>query len=168
MSRDSFKAFVDTNRVEFETRGQDFQDIWGNIENELDSNRGSGISRWMRVAAAVLVLALAGWSVVSYQMGDQMPNEVQEAEQHYFRLINVKMEQLSVHHKSVDAMIWEDLEMLDQEYDLLKNDLKERADQEEVAQAMIENQMAKLEILDQILNEIESKSDQKNAEKLDI
>lgn len=168
MSKDSFKEFVDTNREEFEIRGKDFQDIWGNIEHELDSKRSPGISRWMRVAAAVLLLVFAGWTAVSYQMENDMPYEVQEAEQHYFRLINVKMEQLSVHHKSIDALIWEDLEMLDRQYELLKIDLKERADQEEVAQAMIENQMAKLEILDQILHEIESKSDQENAEKLDI
>ena len=65
------------------------------------------------------------------------------------------------------AYIWEDLELLDRAYEDLKKDLKEQVDQEEVALAMIENQRAKLKILEQVLDEIESKADN-NAETLDI
>jgi hypothetical protein len=50
----------------------------------------------------------------------------------------------------------------------LKHDLKERIDQEEVAQAMIENQRLKLEILEQILHEIESKAKAEDVNNVEI
>ena len=77
------------------------------------------------------------------------------------------MEQVQEHHKQVDALIWEDLDLLDKAYEDLKQDLREQADQGEVAQAMIENQRAKLEILEHVLNEIESKA-KDDVEVLDI
>jgi hypothetical protein len=101
-------------------------------------------------------------------MEEQMPQELAETEQHYMQLINLKMAAVVAHQNSVDAMIWEDLEMLDQAYLELKNDLHERFDQEEVAQAMIDNQRAKLEILDQILNEIESKKNEDEVKHLEL
>lgn len=166
MPEDQFKQFVESHREGFETSDQDFQKIWMEIDKALDSRPMSGYS-WMKVAAALLVLLLSGWTIFVLQTRDQMPLELQETEQHYVNLIQVKMEQLQPHQNTIDALIWEDLEMLDREYDVLKKDLKQEIDQEEVAQAMIENQRLKLEILNQILTEIESKTkaeDENNVE----
>ena len=168
MPEDQFKQFVDTHREAFESSSQDFQQIWLEIEQGLDSKSSLGHPGWMKVAAALLILLVSGWVAFVMQTGDQLPLELQETEQHYFSLIQVKMEQLSPHHNSIDALIWEDLEMLDREYEALKHDLKERIDQEEVAQAMIENQRLKLEILQQILHEIESKAKAEDVNNVEI
>jgi predicted DNA-binding protein (UPF0251 family) len=168
MPEDQFKQFVDTHREAFESSSQDFQQIWSEIEQGLDSKSSLWHPGWMKVAAALLILLVSGWVAFVMQTRDQLPLELQESEQHYFSLIQVKMEQLSPHQNSVDALIWEDLEMLDHEYEALKLDLKERIDQEEVAQAMIENQRLKLEILEQILHEIESKAKAEDVNNVEI
>ena len=168
MSKDQFKQFVDTHRADFETSGEDFQQIWWEIEQELVSRSTPWYTGWMKVAAAVVVVLVSGWTALMLQSADQMPLELQETEEHYFSLIRVKMEQLSPHQSSVDDLIWQDLELLDREYEELKKDLKDNIDQEEVAQAMIENQRLKLEILDEILMEIESKTSAEDVNKLDI
>jgi hypothetical protein len=168
MPRDTFKHYVETHREEFETKGQDFQEMWGYIETKLNAKSYSPWTKWAKIAASILVLALTGWFVVGFQMEEQMPQELAETEQHYLQLINLKMAAVVAHQNNVDAMIWEDLEMLDQAYLELKNDLHERFDQEEVAQAMIDNQRAKLEILDQILNEIESKKNEDEVKHLEL
>ncbi|GJM30997.1 MAG: hypothetical protein DHS20C17_36320 [Cyclobacteriaceae bacterium] len=168
MSEDAFKQYVNTHREEFETSSQDFEHMWRHIEKGLDTNTGKPWTAWIKIAASLLILAAVGWYVVSTEIEAQMPEELAETEQHYIRLINLKMAEVVAHQNNVDAMIWEDLEILDDAYLELKSDLRERFDQEEVAQAMIENQRAKLEILEHILNEIESKVDDEAVESLDL
>ena len=167
MSNDPFKQFVDENRSEFESYPQDFQEMWKHIEDGLEPKVRTYWPGWIKAAAAVLIIAVSGWMVYTVQISNDLPPELYEAEQHYYRIINVKMEQVQEHHKQVDALIWEDLDLLDKAYEDLKQDLREQADQEEVAQAMIENQRAKLEILEHVLNEIESKA-KDDVEVLDI
>ncbi len=168
MSQDQFKEFVASNREAFEAHNQDFQEIWTEIERGLEKQVSPWRTNWMRVAAAVLVLIVCGWSVFSYQSRVEIPYELQETEQHYSRLINLKLEKLSAHQNNIDALIWEDLEVLDREYEELKRDLIEGIDQEEVAQAMVENQIAKLEILGHILEELESKMTTEDADEIEI
>ncbi len=167
MPRDRFKEFVHAHREEFENQQQDFEQIWQGIESRLPAKSGFVLNRWVGLAASVLLLALLSWTFIN-QTRYEMPTEMQETEQHYVHLINLKMEELSEHQNRVDQLIWEDLEMLDREYQQLKRDLKEQADQEEVARAMVENQRSKLQILDQILQEIESKSEYHDVKTLDI
>ena len=166
--KDHFKQYVQDNRDQFETNDQDFQQMWSEIDKGLDENSRPQRYPWFRIAATLLLLAMVGWMTLSYQMADQMPLELQESEQHYFSLIQVKMDQVTAHRDVVDAKILEDLEILDREYELLKQDLMENFDQEEVAEAMIKNQRTKLEVLEQILDEIQSKEEEDEPNQVDI
>ena len=167
MSNDHFKQYVEENRSEFESYSHDSQEMWRHIEKGLKAEAPTFWTSWVKAAAVVLVIAVSGWMVYRVQLSNNLPTELYETEQHYYRMINIKLLQMQQHHQKVDAMIWDDLELLDLAYEDLKKDLKEQADQEEVAQAMIENQRAKLEILEQVLNEIESKAND-DVEALDI
>ena len=167
MSNDPFKKFVEENRLEFESHQQDYQEMWKHIEDDLDPKLRTFWPSWIKVAAAVVIVAVSGWMIYTVQISNGLPLELYETEQHYYRMINTKMEQVQEHHMKVDALIWDDLDLLDRAYEDLKRDLREQADQEEVAQAMIENQRAKLEILEHVLNEIESKAND-DVEALDI
>ena len=167
MTEDQFKKFVEENRSEFESHQEDYQDMWNQIEQGLDSQNRRYWPGWIKVAAAVLLIAVTGWAVVRVQIYEDLPMELYETEQHYYNIISVRLEQVQAHQAEVDALIWEDLDLLDRAYAELKRDLREQVDQEEVAQAMIQNQRAKLEILEQVLNEIESKADNE-VEHLDI
>ena len=161
MSQDHFKQFVDRHKTEFDSYQEDFSQIWDEVEAHLDAKQVSYFPGWLKIAAAVALIAVSGWAIVNYQYQHSMPLEIYETEQHYYSIISAKMEEVQAHQHEVDVMIWQDLELLDKAYADLKKDLKEQADQEEVAQAMIQNQRAKLEILQSVLNEIESKANDK-------
>ena len=60
--------------------------------------------------------------------------------------------------------VFTDLEQLDEVYKELMNDLQDNADNEEVVQAMIENYRIRLQILEQILNEIKGEQDEETDE----
>jgi hypothetical protein len=167
MAEDKFKDFVEINRSEFESYQGDFQNMWSQIEQGLESKKSSYWPGLIKIAASVLLITIAGWTVIRVQLYEDLPLELYETEQHYLNIISAKMEQVQAYQNEIDALIWEDLELLDQAYEDLKRDFKEQVDQEEVSRAMIENQRAKLEILDQVLDEIESKANDE-MESLDI
>jgi hypothetical protein len=160
MAKDQFKNFVEENRVDFESYHQDFQEMWMEIQKGIEPPIRPMWQRWIKVAAAFVIVAFSSMGVIIHQQQGRLPLELREAEDHYYTIITAKMEIVDEHHDEVDELIWEDLELLDQAYTELKSDFKEKVDNEEVVQAMIENYRAKLEILDQILDEIEDKDDE--------
>ena len=160
MAEDHFKNFVEENRMGFETHQQDLQEIWIEIQKGIESPIRPLWQKWVKVAAVFVIIALSAMGAIIHQRQTRLPFEVREAEDHYYTIITAKMEMVKAHNDQVDELIWEDLDLLDQAYTDLKIDLKEQVDNEEVVQAMIENYRAKLEILDQILDEIENKEDE--------
>ena len=161
MAKDQFKYFVEENRAGFESYHQDFQEMWMEIQKEIEPSSKPMWSSWTKMAASFLIFALSMFGLIKYQQNAMLPAELREAEDHYYSIIATKMEMVKQHHQEVDDLIWQDLELLDHAYTDLKKDLKEKVDNQEVVQAMIENYRAKLEILDQILDEIENNEDEK-------
>ncbi len=160
MTEDLFKNFVEENRVDFESYQQDSQEMWMEIQKGIEQPVRPLWQSWVKVAAALVILAFSATGVLIHQQQGRLPLELREAENHYYTIIATKLEIVNENHDEVDDLIWEDLDLLDQAYAELKRDLKEKVDNEEVVQAMIENYRAKLEILDQILDEIENKEDE--------
>ena len=60
-----------------------------------------------------------------------------------------------------DTRILEDLAVMDQAFAELKADLRDNVDNEEVIAAMMENYQLKLQILEEILNELEKENREK-------
>lgn len=165
---DKFKKYVEEHKSEFESSDEDFQELWVGIDQRIDRRESGGPTIWLKAAAVLLVVAVSTGLILHNRLSPEMPQELADTEQHYNRLIGVKLAAVSNYRNEVDVMIWNDLEMLDQAYQDLKKDLDDSFDQEEVAQAMIDNQRAKLEILEHILNEIESKVDEEEVKSLDL
>ena len=83
---------------------------------------------------------------------------------YYQGMINEKMEFIQANSNLIDPIIIEDLDVLDQAFSELKNDLAENVDNEEVVNAMIKNYRIKLKILEHILEEIQAKQNSDESE----
>ncbi len=167
--KDDLKQYVNQNRREFDLFKPPSRKIWQAISANLDkeTSRVSPfriLSPFYRIAAILIV----GLGVLFYAYRSQyqsMPSsqlnaissELKETENYYQGLIDEKMEFVRANANLIDPIIIEDLEVLDEAFVQLKDDLAENVDNEEVVTAMIKNYRIKLKILERILKQIQSK-----------
>ena len=89
--------------------------------------------------------------------------EMQETEAFYTRMVTERYKELKPFLASdpvANEMLTADLEELDQVYMELKNDLKDNISNPEVIEAMVLNYRIKLEILEDLLNQLKEKENQ--------
>jgi len=121
---------------------------------------------WLRIAA-VLIIGVALTTIgIRYTQNSNEPEEQQayavvseelgETDAYYTGLIAERMAVIKASSQEIDPIIWEDLDLLDAAFSELKEDLKDNADNEEVVNAMIKNYRIKLEILEQIIEELQA------------
>ncbi len=149
---DKFKKLVSENRDEFEIHDSDADAIWKGIDIEMGKVHKL---YWWKMAAAILLLMVVSLSVYSGYQSSLLPGEIIEAENYYSSHMTEKLQYIKSHNVEIDPIVFEDLEVLDKEYETLKKDLKDDVDNEEVIQAMMEMHRVKLTMLEQILNEIQ-------------
>jgi len=156
---DELKRYVD----DFEVPGEGFEELWSGIDKGLEAKKAKRVSlhyRKLLAIAAMLVLAV-GIAWVSLKV-DSAGNTIAKApewletEEFYSAQIREKMQVLETKRGELDQTVFEDLEMLDKAFTELKEDLQDNADNEEVIEAMIQNYRIKLQILEEILQEIEA------------
>jgi len=171
--KDGLKDYVDKNRDDFEVPADGLTDLWGGIADKLATAEASKEPkakhiRWqpvMRVAAAILVgvcLVVIGLQYTKQTNPAQQEialsevgNELAETSEYYATQIEYKIEIIKTSSREVDPAIWDDIALLDQAFNELKEDLKDNADNEEVVNAMIQNYRIKLEILEHIIDELQ-------------
>ena len=93
--------------------------------------------------------------------------EIQETEQYYSQMVAQRYSELRPYLASdpvVDEMLTADMEELDEVYDDLKEDLKDNVSNPEVIEAMILNYRVKLEILEDLLNQLKEKENQNDED----
>ena len=167
---DQLKKFVQENRESLEQYRLDHDEVWAAIESGLNKKETGRWRNLMKVAASLLLLACAAtaWyltgntSPAQASMGvalrDVSP-EMAETELYYSTQIH---EKLSIIHTSNKALAQEasaGLATLDSAYQDLMQDLRDDAHNEQVINAMIENYRFKLSLLEQMLEEIKSKDE---------
>ena len=91
-----------------------------------------------------------------------MQNIADDCAKKFQEKIEEKLDMIKASAEMIEPEVHIQLELLDDEYQSLRNDLKDNADSEEVINAMIENYRLKLHMLEKILEEI-----QKNNENID-
>ncbi|MCB0430975.1 MAG: hypothetical protein H6585_06130 [Flavobacteriales bacterium] len=154
-------------------------DLWSRIEKDLDakspgrSNRG-----WMRVAAAVLLLAGA-WigyrvsvgsgadngavadavvdSAAVPQVEMDVPQEVGEAEVYYAARIDRTMEEIEALDEDAKNDLVNEMKELEADFQTLEADMGSPVNREQVLEAMVRNYKMKLALLEDVLKELKNR-----------
>jgi hypothetical protein len=173
---DRLEDFVRKHREEFDRHEPD-PSLWLKIRPVSPASGGQKRMRWIRVVAAVAVI-FAGFTAGIYFLsggkggtelyGSETLQEVRDAEQYYTRMVAERYNELRPYLEEdprAQQMLKADMEELDQAYQELKNDLRDNVSNPEVIEAMILNYRVKLEILEDLLNQIKEKEkqDEKNG-----
>lgn len=173
--KDDLKEFTEMNRDNFELPIPDLDNTWNDIESRLDKTRGKIIifpwKTMLKAAASIALIAVIalGYYANSRRVDTQnngialhnISKELAETEAYYAGEIQEKIQMLEVAEGSIDPDVRMQLDRMDEDYKELKNDLQDRADSEEVINAMIGYYRLKLELLEKILDEIQETDEDK-------
>ena len=148
--RDSLKEHIDNSREDFELYPFDSDQEWAKLSKKVEPQKRDPW-RMAGMAACFAFVILGSVFVANNKQTES--NEVAELESFYEGEINQKITLIKNHLE--DDKILRDLEEMDAAFAELKADLNDNVDNEEVISAMMENYRLKLQILEEILNELE-------------
>lgn len=186
---DRLEKYIREHRDEFDSLEPD-QGTWEKIAGEEPSTASPGskkvirLNQWIWRAAIIVVIFTAGFmaqrllfppgqSTENGQMAGQeieIP-ELTEAKAYYSKLIDQKLkaiEPLLAGDPEIKEDITRDMAELDSLYNDMKKDLHDNIATAEVVDAMIQNYRLKLEILEEILDELSEKEKSGKDEKNNI
>jgi len=177
---DDLKKYTEKHRKDFDVYVFDKDMAWNAIENRLDS---AGEKRtqfpWksiLRVAAIMIFLMTIGFG---YYLNHQrleinrygfdlqdLSLDLADTEAYYTMQIDEKLDMIKAAKGNFDSNLLAQMEIFDADYQLLKKDLKDNADSEEVINAMIEHYRLKLNMLEKILKEIKKDNNNQDYEEV--
>jgi len=179
MMKDRLEQFISDNRDQFDLFEPD-EKLWAGIEPRVSQKKTFGIG-WKGVlsrAAAVLIIFAASYmvqeilhrrqSVITKNTEENILKEIpelQEAEIYYTSLLNNKIEQIEPlisENPELGETLQQDLSELDSIYTELQKDLRDNIANDEVVEAMIQNYILKIQILEDLLEYMDETS--KNQE----
>lgn len=181
--KDQLEQFISEHRDQFDLFEPD-EKLWTGIESGLSPKKTihTGWKGVMWRAAAVLLIFAASFlvqealhqrrSVFTEQTDDifrQDIPELEEAEIYYTGLLNNKIkliEPLISENPELGENLHKDLSELDSIYAELKKDLRDNIANDEVVEAMIQNYILKIQILEDLLeymDETSKKQEDENA-----
>ena len=167
---DKLKRYVEENRSSFDLYKGDNEAMWEEIEKGLDKveKHSIGSFPWkniLRIAASILLILTLSVGFLWLKSNSEryadgvslhdLSPELAEAEVYYNQLLNSKMSLIRASNVDVDEVVDQDFQSLDSAYNELKMDLEDNMYNEEVIDAMIQNYRLKLQILENILEEIQ-------------
>ena len=173
---DRLEDFVKQHREQFDQREPD-PSIWLKINpaNQRDAQvvkQEHRPLRWLRIAAAVAMIFAGSTAGIYFLTGEKadpdlygsdLYTEIRETEQYYSRMVADRYEELQpflAGNPLAEEMLTSDMDELDEVYEELKEDLKDNASNPEVIEAMILNYRVKLEVLEDLLNQLKEKENQ--------
>jgi len=149
--RDSLKEHIENSREDFELYPFDGDQEWSKLSNKIQPKKKPNVWRISSIAACV-ALVITG-SIFYMSESQTVDNPIAEIESFYEGEINQKVSLIK--GQLTDDRVLDDLEEMDAAFAELKADLDDNVDNEEVITAMMENYRLKLQILEEILNELE-------------
>jgi hypothetical protein len=173
---DRLEEYIKKRRDSLDIR-EPSPDIWNKVRKELKADT-KPIRRWLSIAAAVAVLA--GLSALFYQIGRQNGSsdkiiteekepakmQLKEAEVYYNNQINSlyrEAEPLLTSNPELKKELKSDFSQIDSIYTDIRKDLKDNVANQEVVEALIQNYMIKIKILQDML--VILKENDNNTEK---
>ena len=176
MMKDRLEQFISDNRDQFDLFEPDDK-LWAGIESKMAQKKTFRIG-WKGVlsrAAAVMIIFAASFLVQEILHRRQLVitennemkeiPELQEAEIYYTSLLNSKIEQIEPlisENPELGETLQQDLSELDSIYSELQKDLRDNIANDEVVEAMIQNYILKIQILEDLLEYMDETS--KNQE----
>lgn len=162
---DNLEKFILDNRPGFDTAVPDLR-VWAEIDRKLEQRPPQRVV-WMkrfRAAAAIALLLTAGGVAGAYlgspaeettSLADVSPEHA-EMVQYFNTQIHDKLAQLASYRQ--DGFVKNDLQELDSLYNDLQHDLENAPPdkREQVVQAMINNYQTKIDILEQVLEKVQT------------
>lgn len=165
--KDRLEQFISDNRDQFDLF-EPHEKLWSGIESQVSRKRIFRIG-WKGIiwrAAAVLIIFGASFMLQEYlqsrpenlsrniekNIRHEIP-ELEEAEIYYTNLFNDKineLEPLLSGHPELAETLKQDLTELDSIYSSLQMDLRDNIANSEVVEAMIQNYMVKIQILEDL------------------
>jgi hypothetical protein len=166
---DRLEEFVRQHREQFDLHEPD-PSVWLKINpSAAPIGKERGTLRWLRIAAALAII-FAGFTAGIYFLtgnatqeelySSELYEEIRETEEYYNQMVSDRYRELETFLASdptAKEMLDADMEDLDRAYAELKEDLNDNASNPDVIEAMILNYRVKLEILEDLLNQIKEK-----------
>jgi len=163
--KDRLEEFVRNHREEFDLFEPDDR-LWEGIEKKIDSGKTRRLGYYFYRAAGIAAIFLITLTAHRFFFGsqNQVPEipELMEAEEYYSGLIDNKLKEaqpLLSEYPEIQNELDTDLSELDSVYKDLKEDLKDNVANQEVIEAMLDNYRMRVEILEEMLDYLESKND---------
>jgi len=184
MERDEFDDLIQHNRDEFDVF-EPSDSVWEKIEKKqgkkIVEEKPLKKIHWQRFAtnaAAAVILFVASyffheWNsdkpsetvVAIAPKADTLPDlfkEFRETEAYFVTQVNSKLDEINKYAKENPELVEEilkDFKEIDAEYSNLKKDLNDNVSNQNIIEAMIQNQKIKLKILQNLLDELNRKLD---------
>ncbi len=172
--KDPLEELVEKNKEAFD-QYEPSEGLWEKIDQRVHPKQEKTVPlKWVLRVAAVLVVAvgvaLAFWRKEETEIPVEIVQEVitledispdlAEADSYYSMEINHRMEELE--SMGIDQEIMEEIAMLDEEYQQLLAEAEGNLNNEKVIEALIQNYRLKLEILEDVLEEIKHQESDEN------
>jgi hypothetical protein len=165
LKMDQLEKFIRENRTAFDTEVPSLK-VWANINKQVDKRPQPKIVwiRRLRAVAAVALLALTA-CVIGFKMGTasaearslaDISPEHAEMERFFNQQIHEKMAKLTSYKQ--DGFVRADFQELDAIYQELQQELEKApaGNEDQVIQAMITNYQTKIDILEQVLEKVQT------------
>jgi DNA-binding transcriptional regulator YbjK len=149
--------------------------MWDRINKDLNRNKITRF-RWMQVAAVAIVLTGAAFLLMRYQglpgkntsAVEKMHPLLRESEIYYSNLMDAlyrEAEPMLVANPEIESEFHADISQLDSICAVLKKDLRDNVDNQDVVEALIRNYRIRINILEEMLSYLkESETDNVNSD----
>jgi len=183
MKRDPLKDFIDENREAF-NESFDIDASWAAMQEKTQKRQqffSSRSLRWLKVAASVIIISGIGFYFLSdssnnpsiavndapatelpQRISDLSP-ELSEVEFHYASSIDEMMKEAV--ELDVSQELLEELAEIDAEQNRLQEEIGMYVNQERVIKAIIKNYRLKLELMEEMLQDLRKTKTKKNVPK---
>ncbi|MFK7755384.1 MAG: hypothetical protein AB8B53_00475 [Flavobacteriales bacterium] len=171
MKEDKLKSFIQNNAEEFHAE-KPSNNLWSGIADQLPEAKPEVRmipvrSAWkaaISVAAvfAAVIFALQYSDNSSPQLAEQTVeqtefSDVSQLESYYASQVNDRIERLKMYE--VDEELLEEIAFLKEEFETLKNEADKGVNTEDILDSMIDNYRMRVSILEEIMREVQQKSE---------
>ena len=135
------------------------------FQNKLKANKSKKSISWKWMSAAASIVLLLGFSLGSYHekkqynLADVSP-KMQEVQSYFVATINQELKEIeatrSLETESIIEHALEELEELEETFQVFVKDLKNKANQKRIIAAMIDNYQQRLQVLENVMQQIEN------------